>query len=99
MKELIFEKCVGFEWDQENQDKNCEKHGVSRQEGEEIFFNKPLIIYEDIKHSRSEEKLYLLGQTDENRKLFIAFTIRKNLIRVVSARDMSRKEHKIYDKN
>ena len=97
MKELIFEKCTGFDWDLGKQDKNREKHGVSHQECEEVFFNELLLIYEDIKHSHIEERLYLLGQTDEGRRLFLAFTIRKMLFRVISARDMSKKEHTIYD--
>ena len=97
MKEFIVAECIGFDWDHGNQDKNWEKHDVSRQECEEAFFNEPLLVYEDIKHSHFEARVYLLGQTNEGRKVFIAFTIRKRLIRVISARDMSRKERKIYD--
>ena len=89
----------GFEWDKGNINKNQVKHNVSAFECEEIFFNKPLLIFSDEKHSRAENRYYVLGQTDLNRRLFIVFTIRKDKIRIISARDMSRKERKIYEQN
>jgi uncharacterized protein len=94
---IIYEKCTGFEWDAGNHNKNQQKHSVSQGECEQVFFNKPLLIYKDMKHSNSEERLYLLGRTEAGRPLFIAFTIRNQLIRVISARDMSKKERKIYE--
>ena len=65
-------------------------------ESEQIFFNRPLIVSEDIKHSQKESRFFALGHTDEKRKLFIVFTVRNKLIRVISARDMSRKEKKVF---
>lgn len=97
MEELIFKKCIGFDWDSGNQDKNQKKHNVSRVECEQVFFNEPLLMYEDTKHSDLEDRLYVLGRTDDYRELFITFTIRNQLIRVISARDMSRKERKLYE--
>ena len=82
-------KCTGFEWDEGNFTKNWEKHGVLNLECEQIFFNKPLITQRDDKHSMNEPRYYALGQTDAYRKLFIVFTIRINLIRVIIARDMN----------
>lgn len=95
-KELLLE-CTGFEWDEGNRDKNWIKHKVSNSECEEIFFNQPLIINFDKNHSKIEIRFYALGHTDLNRKLFIVFTIRNKKIRVISARDMSKKERKIYE--
>jgi uncharacterized protein len=92
------EKCTGFEWDKGNFIKNWEKHGVSILKCEQIFFNQPLITQHDEKHSTNESRYYALGQTDTFRRLFIVFTIRKNLIRVISARDMNRRERKDYDR-
>ena len=86
----------GFEWDEGNVGKNWESHRVTPQETEQVFFNRPLIVADDPKHSRSERRYFVLGQTDENRALFVAFTLRGQRIRVISARDMSRKERKVY---
>ena len=88
----------GFEWDEGNQDKNWLKHQVSNSECEELFFNFPLMIAGDPKHSQAEQRYYALGQTNEDRWLFIAFTLPKNKIRVISARDMSPNERKAYAK-
>jgi len=90
--------CIGFEWDKNNIKKNWEKHHVSPIESEQIFFKKPLLIVADIKCSEEENRYYALGCTDRDRKLFIVFTIRKKRIRVISSRDMSKKERKEYEK-
>ena len=89
----------GFEWDEENLLKNWEKHRVSASECEQVFFNHPLIAGLDKKHSQCEARCYALGITDEKRKLFIVFTLRKRLIRVISARDMNKKERKVFEKS
>lgn len=86
----------GFEWDAANAEKNWENHRVSPVEAEQVFFNEPLLSAEDTKHSQEEPRYYVLGQTDTGRMLFIAFTVRKKNIRVISARDMNRKEKKVY---
>ena len=92
----VFNKCNGFEWDEGNSLKNQVKHKVSKVECEQVFFNEPLIVHDDLKHSQNEKRWFLLGNTDLQRLLFIVFTIRNNLIRVISARDMNKKERKIY---
>ena len=96
-KSIEIEKCIGFDWDEGNILKNWEKHGVSASECEQIFFNFPLIASPDEIHSIRETRFYALGHTDARRCLFISFTIRKDLIRVISARDMNRKERRIYE--
>ena len=92
---LLYE-CVGFDWDDGNINKNWLKHKVSAAEAEQIFFNHPLILQNDRIHSKKEKRFYALGKTDSRRALFIAFSVRKNLIRVISARDMNRKERMEY---
>ena len=87
---------TGFEWDEGNGQKNRESHRVRPQEAEEVFFNRPLIVAYDQSHSKLERRYYVLGQTDADRALFIAFTVRGDRIRVISARDMSRPERKVY---
>ncbi len=84
-----------FDWDSGNLEKNWLKHGVSPLECEQVFFNQPLIA-PDVKHSQSEERFFALGRTDLDRYLFLSFTMRGQKIRIISARDMSRKERKIY---
>lgn len=98
MEILNFSDCRGFDWDHANQNKNWIKHGVSWLECEQAFFNQPLLVHADEKHSAEEKRFFILGQTDQHRKLFIAFTIRNKLIRVISAREMSKKERVIYEK-
>jgi uncharacterized DUF497 family protein len=91
-------KITGFNWDDGNARKN-EKHGVSMAEAEQIFFNVPLLLLDDTVHSQGEPRLHALGKTDDGRALHITFTLRQSglLIRVISARDMHRKERAIYD--
>ncbi|MFZ0961310.1 MAG: BrnT family toxin [Terriglobia bacterium] len=71
-------------------------HRVSDAECEEVFFNRPFVVRRDVEHSQEESRFYALGQTDRSRELFVVFTIRGKLIRVISARDMTRKERRIY---
>ena len=89
-------KFTGFDWDEGNVRKNWESHAVTPQEAEQVFFNRPVVVADDPRHSQTEQRYYVLGQTDEDRALFIAFMVRKKLIRVISARDMSRKERTVY---
>jgi len=92
----FLQQCQGFDWDKGNSEKNWILHQVNKSECEQVFFNKPIVIGEDIKHSTSEKRWFLLGQTDLKRLLFIVFTLRGNLIRVISARDMNKKERIVY---
>lgn len=89
---------VGFDWDAGNARKN-EKHGVNQFEAEEVFFNQPLLLLDDARHGGQEAQFHALGKTHDGRKLHITFTLRQDatLIRVISARDMHRKERSIYE--
>ena len=89
----------GFEWDGGNSRKSVEKHDVSQAETEQIFFNDPLLIVEDTRHSAREVRLHALGRTDAGRLLHVSFTLRGDgrLIRVISARTMHRKERLRYE--
>jgi uncharacterized protein len=88
---------TGFQWDEGNLLKNWERHQVTAVECEQVFFNQPVLAAPDEQHSETEARFYILGQTDTGRKLFVVFTTRGNLIRVISARDMNRKERKSYE--
>ena len=89
---------VGFEWDAGNARKN-DKHGVSMADAEQVFFNTPLLLLDDVAHSQSEARFHALGQTDQTRLLHLTFTLRRSgeLIRVISGRDMHRKERSVYE--
>ncbi len=95
---IDFGAIIGFEWDAGNARKN-DKHGVSTAEAEQVFFNAPLLLLEDSAHSQQEPRIHALGKTDEGRALHITCTLRQSdqLIRVISARDMHRKERAIYE--
>jgi uncharacterized DUF497 family protein len=92
-------KITGFDWDEGNTRKN-EKHGVTMAEAEQVFFNAPLLVLEDSRHSNQEPRFHALGKTDDRRLLHITFTVRHHgeKVRVISARDMHRKERVIYEK-
>jgi uncharacterized DUF497 family protein len=95
---LDFDRIVGFDWDTGNERKSAAKHGVSQSEVEQLFFNEPLLVTGDVQHSQREVRFHALGHTDDQRKLHVTFTLRRDrtLIRVISARDMSRKERNRY---
>ena len=93
---MEFSQASGFDWDEWNIAKIWEKHQVSQAECEQVFFNEPLVAGEDIEHSDQEQRLFVLGVTDQDRELFLVFTLREDRIRVITARDMSRKERRVY---
>jgi uncharacterized protein len=88
--------CTGFEWDEANAQKNWERHRVTPEEAEDVFFNEPLVVRSDAHRSKQEKRYYALGQTGVGRRLFVAFTIRGNLLRVISVRDMNQRETEAY---
>jgi uncharacterized DUF497 family protein len=96
---IDFKRIAGFDWDGGNSRKNTLRHDVSQPEAEQAFFNQPLLMLADAKHSEQEPRFHALGHTDDGRLLHITFTLRrdKTLIRVISARDMSRKERSHYE--
>ena len=96
---IDLDQIVGFDWDAGNSRKNAHKHDVSQAEAESVFFGDPLIVAEDLGHSRKEQRFNALGKTIQGRALHVTFTLRGDgaLIRVISARDMNRKERRLYE--
>ena len=96
---IDFKDITGFNWDDGNARKN-DKHSVSMAEAEQVFFNAPLLVLEDSKHSNQEPRFHALGKSDDKRQLHITFTLRQagEKIRVISARDMHKKERATYEK-
>jgi uncharacterized protein len=89
---------AAFDWDAGNADKNWHRHRVSQAESEQIFFNRPLVVAADEPHSQGENRNYAFGQTDAGRLLFIVYTVRGDRVRVISARDMIRRERQEYER-
>lgn len=96
---IDFERLSGFQWDEGNARKSVDKHGVGQAEAEQVFFNEPLLVVGDVSHSRFEPRVHALGITDTGRRLHVTFTLREEntRIRVISARDMHRKERARYE--
>lgn len=95
---IIKDKPVKFEWDEGNLDKSYLKHGVLPKEAEEVFLNEKSLVIPDFKHSQKENRHILIGETLNNLKMFVVFTMRGNKIRVISARRMHKKELEKYEK-
>lgn len=92
----ILAHCTGFQWDAGNSEKNWRAHEVRQAEAEQVFFNRPVVIAPDVAHSGAEARYAALGKTHADRRLSVVFTIRETLVRVISARDMSRRDRRLY---
>jgi uncharacterized protein len=92
-------RIEGFDWDDGNGRKNLYRHGVNQPEAEQVFVDPRLLILTDEKHSVEEERFQAYGSTSSGRKLHVSFTLRRHetMIRVISARDMSRRERARYE--
>lgn len=95
---MTFSEVTEFDWDEGNIEKSNIKHGIKPTESEEVFFQKPLILFPDVEHSKNEERFIALGMTKKGRKLIISYTMRKNKIRIISTRVQNKKERSIYEK-
>lgn len=93
----VNQEALGFEWDKGNTGKN-KGHGVEDNEAEEVFFDERKVILDDILHSRNEPRFVLLGKTRKGRLLVVVFTIRSQKVRIISARDVNKKEKQLYEK-
>lgn len=93
----LIESPFLFDWDKNNRGKIERKHHVSVSEVEQTFEKESKFIFDDETHSELEKRYVLFGTTDEGRRLSIVFILRGDKIRVVTARDMSRRERKAYE--
>lgn len=90
-------KLKAFQWDKWNIDKSYQKHGITPNESEEIFLDEKLRVIKDFKHSQKEKRYIAIGKTSENKILFTVFTLRKDKIRIISARKANQKERRKYE--
>src|SRR3989344_1042955 len=90
-------KITSFDWDKGNIDKNYQKHGNTPNEAEEVFIDRNVGIERDIKHQETEERYIAIGMTLNEKLLFVVFTIRNNMVRVISSRKANKKERRLYE--
>ena len=95
---IDLDNAKGFDWDKGNLDKSFEKHGISPNQSEEVFLDENLLQVDDIKHSKKEKRNIVIGKTFMDVVLFVIFMIRKNKIRIISARKANKKERRLYEK-
>lgn len=94
----FFPDVDGFQWDEGNASKNWRRHHVTQTEAEQVFLNRPLVVGSDLAHTESEVRYFAFGRTEAGRLLTVVFTLRRPLLRVISARPMSRQERRGYGK-
>jgi uncharacterized protein len=87
-------KC---EWDNLKAIANLRKHGVSFEEAQTVFDNPLAVIFDDEAHSFDELREIIIGHSQRNRLLMIAFTERSSNIRIISARLVTKKEREDYE--
>ncbi len=92
----FFQDVDGFQWDDGNSSKNWARHQVSQTEAEQVLLNRPVIVIGNPAHSAEEARYFAFGATDAGRLPAIVFTLRGPLLRVISARPMSRRERRAY---
>ena len=92
----ILDQFHGFEWDKGNQDKNFLKHQVTKEECEETFFDPHKRLLRKLE-LEIEERYLLIGMTRSQRLLFVVFTLRRGKARVISARDLNKRERALYE--
>jgi len=96
---LDLSKITSFDWDQGNIDKSYLKHGITPNEAEEVFLDDEILLLEDIKHSKQEERFEAIGKIAKGSTLFLAFTVRRDKIRIISARAANKKERRLYEES
>ena len=92
----FFSDIAGFQWDEGNSSKNWKRHQVSQTEAEQVFLNRPVVVSAAQVRPGDEARYRALGRTDAGRLLVVVFTLRSSLLRVISARAMSRRERRDY---
>lgn len=93
----FFQGVEGFEWDEGNSSKNWKRHQVSQTEAEQVFLNRPVVVTAAGVRPKTERRQFAFGRTEAGRLLAVVFTIRGPVLRVISARPMSRRERSSYE--
>lgn len=97
MNQDIIPEPIEFEWDDGNVTKNIKKHGILNEEAESVFFDENSLLAEDLEHSKFEDRFQMVGRSAMGKILTIFFTIRKNKVRIISVRNVNKKERNLYE--
>jgi uncharacterized protein len=86
-----------FEWDEGKAESNLIKHGISFDDAQTVF-NDPLYVdFYDPDHSEDEDRYLIIGESNRGRLLIVSYTERGNVIRLISARETTKIERKMYE--
>ncbi|MCA6595796.1 MAG: BrnT family toxin [Pseudanabaena sp.] len=86
-----------YEWDENKAVKNLAKHGVSFTEAKTIFDDPMYVDFYDLDHSEDEERYLIVGESNRGRLLIVSYTERKESIRIISAREVTKSEREAYE--
>jgi uncharacterized protein len=86
-----------FEWDDNKAETNSSKHGVSFEEAKTVFDDLLYVDFYDPDHSEAEERYLIVGRSNRRRLLIVSYTERGDLIRIISARKVTRSEREAYE--
>jgi uncharacterized protein len=86
-----------FEWDEDKAESNRHKHGVPFEEAKTVFGDPLSVTIEDLRQSRSERRYIDIGISSEERLLVVVYTERGEAMRLISSREATRAERKIYE--
>ena len=89
---------IKFEWDENKNQTNQKKHGISFEEAKEVFFDDDAILFDDPEHSKGEERFLIIGLIQKEKICIVSHCYRdkENTIRIISARKATKNEKKIY---
>ena len=96
-KAKCYTHFVDHEWDQEKAARNIEKHGVSFEEAATVFEDPLYIDFYDPDHSIEEHRYLIMGQSTAGRLLIVSYTERDQVVRLISAREMTASERRAYE--
>ena len=94
-----YNSLMKFEWDDNKALRNLSKHGVSFDEAKTVFDDPLYVDFYDPDHSDDEERYLIVGKSNRGQLLIVSYTERKDSIRVISARKVTRSERKAYEED
>jgi hypothetical protein len=91
-------ESIIFEWDENKNEINKKKHGLSFETAKEVFYDDDAILFDDPDHSNGEERFLIIGMTESSKICIVSHCYRDsdNVIRLISAREATKREKQIY---
>ncbi len=90
---------IRFEWDENKNKKNIQKHGISFDEAKSVFYDERAIVFDDPEHSDDEDRFLIIGFSSETNLCIVSHCYRDEdkIIRIISARKATKNETKFYE--